>query len=102
MAGEGRTSTSLRPAQRKDVDADLRRHDDKEATVAPLEALISRRILWSGTTLSSPMARRRQAALCRAARVFGALNVRLATNGDVVGNTLALADSTIAVTGVQL
>jgi hypothetical protein len=28
MAGEGRPSTSLLPAQREDVDADLRRHDD--------------------------------------------------------------------------
>jgi hypothetical protein len=45
MAGEGRLSTSLLLAARKDVDADLRRHDDVEATVAPRGALISWRIL---------------------------------------------------------
>jgi hypothetical protein len=45
MAGEGRPSTSLLPAQREDVDADLRRNDDVEAAVAPRGALISRRIL---------------------------------------------------------
>jgi DNA-nicking Smr family endonuclease len=45
MAGEGRPSTSLLPATRKDVDADLRQHDDVEATVAPRGALISPRIL---------------------------------------------------------
>jgi hypothetical protein len=45
MAGEGRPSTSLLPAQREDVDADLRRHDDVEATVASRGAIVSRRIL---------------------------------------------------------
>jgi hypothetical protein len=39
MAGEGRPSMSLLPAHREDVDADLRRHDDVEATVAPRGAL---------------------------------------------------------------
>jgi hypothetical protein len=49
MVGEGRPSTSSLPATSKDVDADLRRHDGMEATVAPLGALISRRILSSAT-----------------------------------------------------
>jgi hypothetical protein len=38
-------STSLLPAQRENVDADLRRHDDVAATMAPRGALISQRML---------------------------------------------------------
>jgi hypothetical protein len=61
MVGEGRLSTSLLAAQRKDVDADpslrlgqaLRRHDDVEATVAPHAALVSQRISSAVDAMSS-------------------------------------------------